>query len=276
MTTIACWFNKESANAPISVWVCADSKVSNSAATTLFESSPKIFAIPVRCFVPGASGFFDRPLLNTTIGVAYAGNSLIGLTFISALSALLARLNGTISPPSLDEIAKFALQILQFYVLQLGFSFPNIAKCEVAIVGLCPVEYRSKIYHLTPGKELGKLRYCLVKYAEDQADDFVLLLGVDTPRIKESIQLVRINREKDLSWWRAPKDVISREVKTPLHATIGGHLQLGIGTHQGFELYSVAQRPDDGGGDFLSYLGLDVSGDFGRIGPCSVGMTGMS
>lgn len=277
MTTIACWFNKESTSQPPSVWICGDSKVStSSSSTTLIESSPKIFAIPVRCFVGGASGFFDKLFSNTTIGVAYAGNSLVGLTFNSALATCLARLNSMSTPPALDDIAKFSSKLLEMYVRQLAFAFPRNAECEIALVGFCPVEARNKIYHLTPSVDSGNLQYCVATYGDQQADDFVLVLGKDTTRIKENIRLLRMNKEKDLSWWRAPKEVVSSEVRTPLHATIGGHLQLGIGTHQGFELYSVAQTSDGGSGDYLSYLGLDVSGDFGRIGPCWVGMTGMS
>jgi hypothetical protein len=275
MTTIACWFSKEGANAPPSIWVCADSMVSSSCAKTLIESSPKIFAIPVRCFVPGASGFFDTAVLNTTIGVAYAGNSLVGLTFNSALSACLARLNSVSTLPSLDDIAEFSSKLLQMYVKQLAFNFPDNAVCEIALVGFCPVESRRKICHLMPSVNSGSFHYHIATYLDTQDDDFVLVMGTDTRRIKENIRLVRMNSEKNRSWWQAPKNVISNEVKGPSNNTIGGHLQLGIGTDQGFELYSVAQPDNCGGGNFLGYLGVDLSGDFGRIGTCVVGMTGM-
>lgn len=273
MTTIACWFNNE--NEHSSIWVCGDSKVSASNAATLIESSPKIFSIPVRCFEASASGFFDTPVLNATIGLAYAGNSLVALTLNSALTSCLAHLNSIQGLPSLDEIAAFALKLLQLYVEQLGATSGTRAFCELAIAGFCPVERRHKVYHLTPTIELSELKYQLTTYPDGQADDFVLLLGSDKERIATSINKFRQQHERNIAWWRAPKSVISNEVKEPQHPTIGGHLQLGIGNMLGFQVYSVCQPSGTGATAHLSYLGLNVSSDFGQIGSSMIGMPGM-
>ncbi len=274
MTTVACWFNKESEHT--SIWICADSKISASNATTLIESSPKIFALPVRCFVPGTEGFFDLPNFNGTIGIAYAGNSLIGLTLNSALATCLGHLISLGSPPALDDIAKFALEILHKYVRELGATAGERALCEVAIVGYCPAQLAHKIYHLSPFIQLGELQYELRIYGEDQPDDFVLLLGADKERITKKIQDYRHEKDQDISWWRAPKRVISNEVKSPNHPTIGGHLQMGIGNAQGFQVYSVLQPYGVAATGYMSYLGLNVSSTFGQIGTCAIGMPGMS
>jgi hypothetical protein len=273
MTTIACWFNKESEHT--SIWVCGDSKVSSSNSSTLIESSPKIFALPVRCFVPGKEGFFDLPNFNGTIGVAYAGNSLIGLTLNSALATCLGHLISYESPPALDDIAKFTLEMLHMYVRELGATSGDRALCEVAIVGYCLAEGQHKMYHLSPIIQTGELKYQLNSYSANQADDFVLLLGADKERIKEAINELRQPIDKDISWWRAPKSVISTEVKNPNHPTIGGHLQMGIGNALGFQVYSVCQPYGVGPAAYLSYLGLNVSSSFGQIGVCKIGMPGM-
>lgn len=273
MTTIACWFNKESEHT--SVWVCGDSKVTASNTATLIESSPKIFALPVRCFEPGKEGFFDLPNSNGTIGLAYAGNSLIGLTLNAALATCLGHLISLGGPPALDDIAKFALDVLKMYVKELGVTAGKRALCEVAIVGFCPTESQYKIFHLAPSIQLGELNYQLNCYNANQADDFVLLLGADKERIGKSIDDFRQQRDQDISWWRAPKSVIAAEVKNPIHSTIGGHLQIGIGNVLGFQVYSVCRPYGVGTAAYLSYLGLNVSSDFGQIGVCKIGMPGM-
>ena len=273
MTTVACWFNRESSHT--SIWVCGDSRVSASNSTTLIESSPKIFALPIRCFAAGRDGFFNLPIFNGTIGVAYAGNSLVGLTLNSALATCLAHLISLGGPPVFDDIAKFALEMLHMYVKELGVTAGDRALCEVAIVGYCPSEKQQKIYHLSPVNEPGELKYRLTVHGENQVDDFFLLLGTDKERIARNIDEFRQQRSKDISWWRAPKTVISAEVKDPGNPTIGGYLQLGIGNVMGFQVYSVCQPYGVGAAAYLSYLGLNVSSNFGQIGLCKIGMPGM-
>ncbi|PTQ81733.1 hypothetical protein C8R21_108111 [Nitrosospira multiformis] len=190
----------------------------------------------------------------------------------SALSTCLTSVISIAIPPALDDIAEFALKLLQLYVKELGVVACKRAECEVAIIGFCPVEHKLKMYYLTPSINQGELEYKLEKHPDDQGDDFVFLLGADKSRIRKNIEAFRRERLKDISWWRAPKNVISDEVENSDNPTIGGHLQLGICNQLGFQVYSVCRPYSLGGAAYLSYLGLNVSSDFGQIGSCRIGM----
>lgn len=224
---------------------------------------------------PSKEGFFDLQNYNGTIGIAYAGNSVVGLTLTSALATCLGNLISHGNLPALKDIARFALELLQMYVKELGVTAGDRALCELALVGFCPSENRHKIYHLSPAICAGTLKYQLDSYDSNQADDFVLLLGSDKTRISNSINEFRTTTEKDISWWRAPKSVVSAEVKNSINPAIGGHLQMGIGDSLGFQIYSICEPSGIGATAYMSYLGLDVSSNFGQIGMCRIGMTGM-
>jgi len=273
VTTIACWFNRESPHH--SVWVYGDSKISKGT-STLLESGAKIFSVPMTCFAQGESGFFDNPVCQTNIGLAYAGSSLVGLNLNAALATCLSRLNYVSSLPSLNDVAAFAHRLLNLYVSQLAISSGGGAACEIALVGGCPVEGQIKIFYLYPETGDSGFSYVTESYSDQIVkDEFVLLLGADKERIAR-----RIDEEREgqgVCWWRTPKRVIDSEVSDPLHESIGGHAQLGICTQTGFDVYSLC-RPREPGkpAAYLNYLGFDVSHDIGVIGGCHIGMPGMS
>ncbi len=271
MTTIACWFNQEQQNH--SIWVCGDSKIS-SGNTSLLESGAKIFSIPVICFAPGLSGFFDKQIYRSDIGLAYAGSSLVGLNLNAVLTTCLSRLNFIHQLPSLDDIVEFAGRLIRLYVSQLSVSSGAAALCEIAIVGFCTLEHKLKIYHLLPQSSDAGIVYKSEVYSDGQTlDNFVLLLGADKKRILSQIETEREMYGSGIAWWRVPKRVIEAEISSPQHCSIGGHPQLGICNQLGFYVYSLC-RPSPN--QFLSYLGFDVANDIGTIGGCIVGMPGMT
>jgi hypothetical protein len=273
MTTIACWFNRESHHH--SVWVYGDSKISTGS-STLLESGAKIFSVPMTCFAPGESGFFDNPIYQTNIGLAYAGSSLVGLNLNAALATCLSKLNYISSLPSLNDVAAFAHRLLNLYVSQLAISSGSGAACEIALVGTCPVEREIKIFYLYPETGDSGFSYVTESYSDQIAtNEFVLLLGADKDRIARRIEVER--EGQGVSWWRTPKRVIDLEVSSPLHHSIGGHSQLGICTQSGFDVYSLCWPRESGkSAAYLNYLGFDVSRDIGVIGGCHIGMPGMS
>lgn len=273
MTTIACWFNREK-SAP-SVWVCGDSKISSPTAT-LLESGAKIFSVPVLCFSPGESGFFDRPIYRTHLGLAYAGSSLVGLNLNAALTTCLSRLNTQSGPPSLRSIAELTIRLLSVYVSQLAVSSGAGALCEIALVGFCPIEGELQIYYLRPSVEAVGIEYIIQAHgANSESNGFVLLLGTDKDRISRRIQEDRRN-SNDLIWWRVPKNVIRGEIHESENLRIGGHMQLGICSHAGFDIYSLCLPRRVGSPEaYLSYLGFDLDRDIGDIGGCFVGIPGM-
>lgn len=206
--------------------------------------------------------------------MAYAGSSLVALNLNAALSTLLSRLI-TIheTPPSLDDVVSFAARLLKLYVSQLSIASAAGALCEIAIAGHCPINGDLRIYHLEPIVETNSFEYKVTAYSDlNTDDDFVLLLGADKERILDSISQERARMaDKNITWWRVPQAVIRKEVNSPQNPTIGGHMQLGIGSVDGFQLCQlVGLQPNS-----ISYLGFDLSQDFGAIGSCQIGLMGM-
>jgi hypothetical protein len=272
MTTIACWFNREENTR---IWICGDGKLSRNK-TTLVESAAKIFSIPVCCYAPDSQGLFERCVYSINIAMAYAGSSLVGLNVHAALGACLSRLN-TIgnNPPALNEIAEFARKIMETYVSQLSVSAGHGALAELVIGGYCPIEEDFVFFHIKPVLT-SNTWYCeTLHYGnKDTPDDYVLLIGSDKTRIRESI--TRIREGKDgFWWWRAPIDVVMKETKESPNDEIGGHMQMGIGNQNGFDLYSILDQSSTGPAT-MSYLGFNVFHDFHQIGDCVVGMRCMS
>ncbi|MBA3773577.1 MAG: hypothetical protein H0X13_14135, partial [Ramlibacter sp.] len=228
------------------------------------------------CFASG-SGWFDQLVYHHRFGLAYAGSSLLALNVNAALSSCLSRLN-TFSnppgPPSLEDIAKFAHKLLGLYTSQYAVVGGPTARCEVALSGCCPITRELEIFHLSPmvtGYELTRYR------ASDQCNEFVLLLGTDKNGISDEIANRRSeSRDRDISWWRTPQTVVASVIATGTHPTIGGHMQLGICSSVGFEIYSIIKSENaESLSAHFSYLGMDVTGEFACVGATRVAMPGM-
>lgn len=272
MTTIACWFNREENTR---IWICGDGKLSRDQ-TKLLESAAKIFSIPVRCYAPDSQGLFERCIYSTNISMAYAGSSLVGLNVYAALGACLARLN-TINdaPPSLNDVAKFAREIMKAYISQLSVSAGSGALAELVLGGYCPIEEDFIFFHIKPVLTGNSWDCETFRYGNnDTPDEHVLLIGSDKDRIREAIVTMREGKD-GLWWWRVPIDVVMKEIKESPNHKIGGHMQMGIGNQSGFELYSILDHSRAGPAT-MSYLGFNVFQDFNQIGNCVVGMRSMS
>jgi hypothetical protein len=278
MTSIVCWFNKEASE---SIWIVGDSRISKNSGkenTVLIDSGAKLFGIPVICRKPSETGFFDNLFYVNTLGMAYAGSSLVGLNVQAALSTILTNLCSVGAIPSLSEIANYSANLVQDYIRSLGTIACDRAICEISLCGFCHVERQFKIAHLKPNVCVTSIDVDAELFASNQVDDgFFLLLGDKKDYVKDKIVSLREKqKEKDIRWWRSPKFAIGELIDKGDFNTIGGHLQLGIVNQAGYSPYSVC-RPIEGEEpkSYLSYLGFDVSGNFSQVGSCFVGINGM-
>lgn len=76
------------------VWAAADTKISRSGPIggTITDADAKLLPLALRCFQPGADGFFSSVTLQTSIGFAFAGATLPALNTYAVAGASLQNL----------------------------------------------------------------------------------------------------------------------------------------------------------------------------------------
>ncbi|ELA9373104.1 hypothetical protein QUO16_004426 [Vibrio parahaemolyticus] len=273
MTSIVSWFNPESNG---EVWVVGDSKITDGREnpSMLLDAGAKVFSIPLICKAPGSTGFFDELVLESKVGLAFAGSSLIGLNVHAALSTVFSNLNRLEQIPSMEELAEYTRMIAKSYIDTLAVMRQEGALCEFLFVGFCHVTNRYKICEIRPDFTSGMFELELIIHDSVTArPEEYFVLGDKKEEIRSAIDDYRADKEPDDFWWqRAPKVVLQEIIQEERYETIGGHLQLGICVNKHFLPFSSVVGTHDA---YLSYLGFDVTGDASRIGGSMVGITGM-
>lgn len=120
------------------------------------ESGAKLFSIPLRVskgyrFVVGE----ERSLLiDTSFGIAFAGNTTIGLNLVGALSQILGFLqcHDATCDISLLAVAKFATRLLNDWHRTYNQFGSWKHACEIAVFGYCPADAELQAFHLKPGQ----------------------------------------------------------------------------------------------------------------------------
>lgn len=118
------------------------------------DSGSKLFSIPLR--VAKGYGFVvgeERSLLiDTSFGIAFAGNTTIGLNLVAALSQICGFLecHGETCDISLLAVAKFASRLLDDWHRTYNQFGPWKHACEIAVFGFCPADVELQAFHLTP------------------------------------------------------------------------------------------------------------------------------
>lgn len=123
---------------------------------TSIDAGSKIFSIPFR--VARGYGFIagEKPeyFINSSFGVAFAGNTTIGLNLAGALSQICAFLecHENSCNTNLSSIAEFAAKFLTDWHQKYNNWGSWTHACEVAIFGICPADLKPHAFHLKPGQ----------------------------------------------------------------------------------------------------------------------------
>jgi hypothetical protein len=292
MTAIACWIeNNRPAECPNItqqfLWAVGDSRVSNQAQdiygnssySTLHDSAVKIFSVPVTIRSPDDHGSFSNICYFSSLGIAYSGSSITGHNIVSAIAPLLSSLNtlDASALPSLADIAGLLGRIADNYIRSFGFTAsPSRAYSEMSLLGFCPATHMAQIFLIEP-KVDSSFSIDVQEFRPKQEGDY-LLLGDRKDELRALIAKERkLHSHGSLRWWRSPASVIKRCIADKNFQTIGGHIQLGIGTLAGFQIKWIATPIEEGKSPAaFTYLGLSVLNDQLGVGPCFIGMEGMA
>ncbi len=273
MTTVAVWLNKHTVSAlnknnPIhAIWAVSDSRIT-ARTSILLDSSPKLFRLNIKCQTFDGEGFIVY--FTHSIGMAYSGNSLVGLNFYVKLNDILGGLlNWNSKIPSIYEVSISGGELLKQLIKEVGLIITNGAYCEVAIFGFCCASQKFKVVYLKPEftNEIG----VSVIEQELNNDENVLLLGDKKQDIRDLISQQReLYNDKNLDWWNTPMNIVKNIVKQEVFKGIGGGVQTGIATQQEFGLLGeVMFVPEGNPGARVLYQNLNISEQIFKVGDCT-------
>lgn len=270
MTAIAIWFNEEVPGNP-TIWVAGDSKVSkDSRGALLIDDALKVAALPVMCRKPNAAGFFADLFYANTLGYAFAGSTLLGHNIYLALAPLLSNISSpTGCAPSLSDLVLYVKKYLQLsletYVLNA--VHPNL---EIAIFGYCPVQHELGIYRLRiDGGPNGAEVTC-----EKMTQTQVTYLGTSAEAFQPLLDKSLLIGQGGQRNYRAPADVIRALIANGDFPGIGGDIQLGYASIQGFTPMALCKPYVKGEGrSYFSYLGRPLER---QIGDAFIGIPAMA
>lgn len=275
MTAVICWFNESGGP-----WTVADSRVSypRDARQILLEEGAKIFSFPL---IVRKTWGFGEIIHCTNIGIAFAGSTLVAQNTMLCSASVCGNLvlqENTQSTLSLSHIAELVAKFSQRFMRDLAVLHEAGAMTEFALVGWCPSRNAWRIFHIAPFGGDG-IQTQIAEFAPSNAGD-LLLLGDNKIEVHEEVVKARANYEAGTPrWWRAPAEALSRILERRQFDSIGGHLQMGIAVEatKGFSLSAVVQPIVIGQpASIFKFLGMDARDDIGAVGPCFLGMNGLS
>lgn len=272
MTAIACYVQREHTDRhpetrePF-VWAVADSRVSNPGEfggnQILNDRATKIFSVSYLVRTGTGAG---RVVGAGSFGYCYSGSSITGLNTHALLSHLFRNLQGP-ELPRFADIVEFVRSTLHRYVLEYAFIAAEKAACECAVLGFCPVERTPQIYVLRPDTTTGSFQY-RIEILDVATDGNYALLGDEKARVGQLIDEAHARYSPgSINWWRAPWHGIQAAISSNQFASIGGHVQLGIGGRGEFQVFGRMEA--EAGGSGYEFLGIDTGAS---LGPCKLGI----
>lgn len=272
MTIVVSWISREREFPTL--WVVADSRLSvkEIEVKPLLDCGSKLFSIYVACVGPNEKGYFDSVYFSTTIGMAFAGSSLIPLNlyaFISYTLRNIANVDNVI--PSMEEIAnhvKAAFKSLLESYIDTNFTSKS---CEISIFGYCPILKTHKLFHIKHEAKDREVQFCEFELVDHNS---IHIMGNHKDEIRKKIITER-KKSIGSKYWRSPKTTIERVIAEQLYADIGGKLQLGISYPLGFKLTPVYHRKltlEGKPSASLVYQGIDLYNDsmLNKVGGCFI------
>ncbi|MEB6679324.1 hypothetical protein [Acinetobacter lwoffii] len=249
MTSVVCWHNKKESG----LWVVADSRLSDPGRQIrLTDYFSKIHEIPLRFKY---SQFPLRTYLGS-IGLAFAGSTLIAQTVKDTLITLLGSLQtleeipsevliqkylandpfplpDITTYPSLLEIANLTCDIIS----QALMNYESHTQGEILLFGHCKKNNELKAFSLRFYKKSIEDQKCLKPVDIDLSEPYIFGDRVDI--VKNNIK----NYEDDS---RAPLKGLAKTMKDAGFAgSVGGHLQLAISNEILFKIHGIANSARD-------------------------------
>lgn len=272
MTAVLCWLNNECDKKVL--WCISDSRISQQCsrgeqASPLTDRCPKIFSIPIKI----SKNIESEKNEICSVGFAYAGSTLVGMSTKEILSRLLSNLvessfvnNSGISVsienipenlklPSFSEIADMASKIATKIIYDVGQYQPNVSS-QMAVFGYCKKQEKYVAYKIS--QSLINPAEVIVKEVA-VCEGEILHIGNKEHEITATIKSLMSGNSL---LQREPAIALSRFISNVDVPKIGGYTQCIISTHLGFcEFQMFDQNLNQ-----PSYFNLDIEFDIPYLG----------
>lgn len=145
---------------------------------------------------------------------------------------------GPFRPLCVGEMALLARKVFELICLDITTS-ASAKSSEAALCGYCDVHADYEMYHLTPASPPGGAFQ--IKLARIPSDS-ILQLGEKKAEILERVKArAAMLATGTPDWQRHPKNVIAEIIRSLEFDTIGGNLQLAMGSPEGVAMYMVCE-----------------------------------
>jgi hypothetical protein len=192
-----------------------------------------------------------------TVGLAFAGNTLIATNCHSLASTLTQNLwsEGEVVIPSLASVAKLYASVAEYITKDYNsrLQFDDFQKAEMFIFGYCAIAKRLILYFIHPVRDDQAFHMQLDEV--DLPPGSACSIGSGAPAFRE-LSISVISRGDKVG----PFEIFQHVVESQLVGNVGGHIQMMEAGFDGAKINLVLdQSKDDPDRVALSFLGFDIS-----------------
>lgn len=266
------------------------------------KSGVKLFSIPLKVsrdyrYTDSNPEFF----IDTSFGLAYAGNVALGLNLHAALSQIAGYLENHSKECNLgiSDLADFSVKLLNDWHHSYNHDDKWTHYCEVSIFGFCPIKNKLKVFHLKPSLSTSEGQIFVsneVKFEKLTLTSAITDIGFEKKLYwlimgdsKAEIRKLILARMEDVFTPATPFEKIKNDLQfssqyaleAAIHhkcfASIGGGLQVCFADEKGArpQRWIRPQSIDTPNDEYewYSYLNYNLKA-LGKIGSAEIGDTG--
>jgi hypothetical protein len=253
MTLAVVWFREKLGE----LWCAADTRISGGA-RVLTDSGPKIFPVPVVCH-EHVNNTKWRVCKRHSFGFAYAGSTLAAMSTHSIASACtqnFAQKKGFKKPIGVESVANLYAEIGNRQVIEMS-SRQGAADSQsqfffdAFVFGFCPAENRFTAFAIVSSIADGEFHFNVAPILIGPGQ----YLPIGSGESAFVALMTELKDEPDAGVISTLREMVRRETQSD----VGGHLQIGISTKQGFNVVPVLDTSNGPGEAFVSFLGWDAT-----------------
>ncbi|MGA3827247.1 hypothetical protein [Pseudomonas chlororaphis] len=253
MTLAVIWYREKFGE----LWCAADTRISG-ASRVLTDSGPKIFPVPVVCH-ENLNGTKWRVCKRHSFGFAFAGSTLSAMSTHSMATACtqnFAQKKGYKKPISVESVANLYAEIGNRQVIEMSSRLGAAENqsqffFDAFIFGFCPSENRFMAFVIVSSIAGGEFHFNVAQVIIGPGQ----YLPIGSGESGFVSLMDELKHEPDAGVISTLREMVKREVQ----ADVGGHLQIGISTKQGFKVVPILDTANGPDGAFVSFLGWDAS-----------------
>lgn len=262
MTVVVVWYQEKQGE----LWCAADSRISvanrdptdSGPNRVLTDSGPKIFPVPVVCH-EHLNGIKWRVCKRHSFGFAFAGNTLSAMSTHSMASACtqnFARKKGYNKPISVESVANLYAEIgtqqVKEMSARLGAAESRVQYFfDAFIFGFCPTENRFVAFVIVSSIAGGEFHFNIAQVKIGPG--YYLTIGSGEAAFVSLMD--ELKGEPDAGVISTLREMVNREIQS----CVGGNLQIGVSSKQGFRVVPVLDTSNGPGEAFVSFLGWDAT-----------------